>query len=89
MGLGRPASLGAWALVWRSPVLFFVFGRTTHFDGKRFKDADTRAYQAHGLGRTRRESADCNTLWAKGSVCKKRGATQKVLLLMPQGLAER
>eukprot|EP00964_Phaeocystis_antarctica_P019434 scaffold10728_cov64-Phaeocystis_antarctica.AAC.1 len=46
---------------------------TTHFDGKRFvKDADTRAYQAHGLGRTRRESADCNTLWANGSVCKKR-----------------
>ena len=32
------------------------------FDGKRFvKDADTRVYRAHGLGRTRRESADCNS----------------------------
>ena len=31
-------------------------------DGKRFvKDVDTRVYRAHGLGRTRRESADCNS----------------------------
>ena len=37
-------------------------GRNGRLEGKRcIIEIDTRAYQAHGLGRSRRESADCNS----------------------------